>query len=329
MNVTMQVVSSSKIKAIGYDEKEMILYIEFPTGSTYRYFAVEPDVFESFQKAESKGKFFGAYIAGPDRKNPIYRFERVPAKVEAGRIVEAAPAAPAVTDTIPELPADVQELPQRALAVQKQAQEIQIRTDAENTQAANTLKTLKAERAIVQARVDAFKRPAVEAWKAANALEREAIGPYEEAEKMIKAAMLSFSRAEEEKRRRAEAEERRILEQKAREEAEQRSRDEAEREASYAAAQGASKVEVEEIRANPLPVAPVPIAPVVLPSTVTKTAGVSRREKWSFRIVDERLIPREYLMVNESAIRAVATTQKKLAKIPGVEFFDEGTVVVR
>lgn len=68
---------------------------------------------------------------------------------------------------------------------------------------------------------------------------------------------------------------------------------------------------------------------VVVPSTVPKQEGISSRKDWDFRITNEMLIPREYLMVNEKAIRAVVKAQKSLTKIPGVEVFSKDTVSVR
>jgi hypothetical protein len=73
--------------------------------------------------------------------------------------------------------------------------------------------------------------------------------------------------------------------------------------------------------------APAPV--VVLPPAVEKQEGVSMRQTWKYRITDERLIPREYLMVNESAIGAVVRAQKGMTKIPGIQAYSESGVSVR
>ena len=39
-------------------EKERIFQVEFNTGEIYQYYAVPHILFEKFQKAQSKGKYF-------------------------------------------------------------------------------------------------------------------------------------------------------------------------------------------------------------------------------------------------------------------------------
>jgi hypothetical protein len=57
-----------------------------------------------------------------------------------------------------------------------------------------------------------------------------------------------------------------------------------------------------------------------------EAAGVASQEVWRFQIDDPSQLPREYLMPNEAAIRAVVNTQKGLAQIPGVRVWRELTV---
>ena len=45
-----------------------------------------------------------------------------------------------------------------------------------------------------------------------------------------------------------------------------------------------------------------------------------------FRILDEAQIPREYLLVNEAAIRALGKSTKGKAKVNGIEFFEKAQV---
>jgi ATPase subunit of ABC transporter with duplicated ATPase domains len=63
-------------------------------------------------------------------------------------------------------------------------------------------------------------------------------------------------------------------------------------------------------------------APIVT-TEAPKVAGVSFREVWDFEITDEDLIPREYLVVDETKIRRVVTALKGDAKIPGVRVFKQ------
>lgn len=65
-------VSSTAIRAIGYDEKKRILEVEYVGGGTYRYFEVPPHVFLGLYDAESKGAYYDEHV-----KKPGYQFDRV------------------------------------------------------------------------------------------------------------------------------------------------------------------------------------------------------------------------------------------------------------
>jgi hypothetical protein len=68
------------------------------------------------------------------------------------------------------------------------------------------------------------------------------------------------------------------------------------------------------------------VAPVVVPiyaPPIQKQKGESTRKNWKFEIVDEKLIPREYLMVNETSIRGVVSALKGATNIPGVRVYSE------
>jgi len=55
-------VSSSNIASIGYDDDQMILEVEFLSGSLYRYECVSENIFNEFLASNSKGSFFHNYI---------------------------------------------------------------------------------------------------------------------------------------------------------------------------------------------------------------------------------------------------------------------------
>jgi len=60
-NVDMIPVGSSNVEAIGYDEEDQTLYVDFLDkgrgGSRYEYLDVPYEVFEEFQMAGSMGSF--------------------------------------------------------------------------------------------------------------------------------------------------------------------------------------------------------------------------------------------------------------------------------
>lgn len=60
-----------------------------------------------------------------------------------------------------------------------------------------------------------------------------------------------------------------------------------------------------------------------------KLEGVSSRENWDFEIIDENLIPREYLIPDLKKIRGVVKALKSGAKISGVKVFSTSTIVAR
>lgn len=60
--IAMLPVDSSNIKAIGYAPDARVLQVDFLTGSRYRYFAVDQQVFDRFITATSKGQFLNREI---------------------------------------------------------------------------------------------------------------------------------------------------------------------------------------------------------------------------------------------------------------------------
>ena len=71
------VLESKMLSAAAYDDLKQILYLRFRnTGEVYRYFEFAAVDYQSFLRAESKGRFFRAHIR--DR----FRYERM-AKLHA------------------------------------------------------------------------------------------------------------------------------------------------------------------------------------------------------------------------------------------------------
>jgi hypothetical protein len=70
---------------------------------------------------------------------------------------------------------------------------------------------------------------------------------------------------------------------------------------------------------------PVEAPPVVLPAA-PKPTGVTFAEKWTYRVTEESLIPRRYLTVDAKALASLARSMKGKASVPGVEFYNEGSV---
>ena len=60
--IARRVVVSSMMRSAGYDEALAVLEIEFVTGHVYRYHAVPRRDWQGLMDAESKGRYFEAYI---------------------------------------------------------------------------------------------------------------------------------------------------------------------------------------------------------------------------------------------------------------------------
>jgi hypothetical protein len=168
------------------------------------------------------------------------------------------------------------------------------------------------------------------AWEA----EQEKIRAQQEARRREQEVL---RRAEEDRRAREEADRREVAEAEARaararsDEGRRRAQDEADRirrEAAERAAVEKAKADAEQARireeaarkhAELEAAAPPPVARV-------ETKGISTREDWDFEVVDENLVPREFLAIDESKLRRYAKAMKVDAIVPGVRFFSKTIV---
>lgn len=193
-------------------------------------------------------------------------------------------------------------------ALSARATNLAIRDQGGYTQAADWLKTIKGFLKIIEAARVKVTGPLNEALKARNAEARESAQPLLDAESKIKRAMIAFS---DEQDRLAREEQRRQNEIAAKEQ--KRLQEISDR----AAAKGqANKAEEFQERAQSV------VAPVVQVAA-PKVSGVSIPKVWVFEITDEDLIPREYLVVDETRIRRVVTALKGDTKIPGVRVYEQ------
>lgn len=329
--IELAAVQSSRIAAIGYGEEDCILAIRFPptkkapAGKIYHYDEFSLEQWNDFQNAESLGGYFAKYILN----NPQHPCRCVDdgsdqsaSSEEKSMGKEGAPM-----DT-PGLPADAASLKTRALEISQQAKGMVIYSATEFAEAGKRLKQIVLEKKQAQYRVNQIKTPAYQTYKATLQLEKDVITPYTQAEQWIKGGMARYLAEEESQRRRKEASLSVQALRLAEEEAHHLTVEYAELDAQMLESQG----EVEraaQVRQNPIPVMPARVLPVVLQKDVPRIDGVSSRKNWTFRIIDESQLPREYLMPNESAIRQVVRALKDKSNIPGVEVYWEESVAVR
>jgi hypothetical protein len=165
----------------------------------------------------------------------------------------------------------------------------------------------KLEKEIIDTFADA-KAKAFAAHRAVTAAETKHLMPVQEARKIIKQKIDAFVSEQERLR---QAEERRLQEE-ARKAAEQAALDAAE-----AAEKSGDKAQAEAILS-----APIEAAPVVLAKATPKLSTVIRK-MWTFRVVNPNLVPRAYLMIDESKLVQQARATQDTIKVPGVEFYQK------
>jgi hypothetical protein len=57
-----QLVISSELHSVGYDDANRLLEVEFRTGGVYHYFGVPRQAYDALMTAASKGRFFNTQI---------------------------------------------------------------------------------------------------------------------------------------------------------------------------------------------------------------------------------------------------------------------------
>ncbi len=172
-----------------------------------------------------------------------------------------------------------------------------------------------------------MKQAAAKAHKEICTKENTILEPLEQAKQYLSRQIGSFDLRMEQERR---AEEARLQEE---------ARKQAEAEAARLAQENAiaDAITLEQdgdvagalaVLAHPEPVE-VYVPPVVVQREIPKTQGVSGAVDWKFKIVNEALIPREYLMVDEKKLRAIVRAMKDKTNIPGVAVYSEGAARFR
>lgn len=341
----MHPVKSSMLTHLGFDVESFTLFARYSSGALFAYEDVSPEEYERIINAESIGKAF----------NVMQRIKRG-TKLEDARMVpdmEKSGAAPtlerskrfeqqtaheiieAVAKVLPEpivdeLPTpivepthfDTQEKAvETAVAVAAKFAAIEVNNAVQRVQAGELLVEIERER---KARLEWFKPIKDAAYQTHKGIcdrEKDALAPLVLARQQIEARMSTYDR--EEMRVRREQEQRLQKEQEDKEH--ERAKREAEelrlRQAQELETQGRHE-EVTQVLNEPIVPTKRPQPAVILPTQAPAVKGVSSRKTFSFRIDDSALLPRKYLMPDESAIRKVVNALGLDAEIPGVSVSD-------
>lgn len=199
----------------------------------------------------------------------------------------------------------------------KNYQDYAIALPEQYTRAAEDLKKIKAKYKELEDIRKSATGPLDEAKRRIMDWFRGSLDALSNIENIVKREMLSWQQKQEQIRR---VEEARLAEIQ-RKEVERLAK-----KAEEAAAKG--KVEkAEELRQQATEKAM--LTPTVA-STVEKIKGISTRIYWRYRVTNEALIPRDYLIPNHEKLADIAEATKGTLKVEGIEFYsEEGMIAAR
>lgn len=202
----------------------------------------------------------------------------------------------------------------------EQVRQLAVASAAAANDMAAMLVSIKEKAKFIKEKFAGSVKAAYEAHKAVKALENECLAPLEEAEKLAKSKLAAFEMAERERERKLQIE----LQAKAEADA-RKERERLEVEAAKAREAGETEMADAMVEQASMTVA----IPMVVSTERSKTPGVSFTTTWGFEVVDLDLVPREYLVVDEQKLGAVAKATKGALKIPGIKFVEKTGVSAR
>lgn len=205
---------------------------------------------------------------------------------------------------------ETEDVEQKSLTIIEQAKAIKVYDADSYILAGNMFKSLSD----MLKEIDAAFDENISMWnkghKAAVAKKKNYYEPVDTGRRAVKKLMSDYD-LEQERIRQAEQ---RRLEEIARKEEEERRLQEA-----ILAEESGQKEEAQAILEEPVYVAPV----VVAKTTPKMEGGPVYRTVTKFKITDENLIPRQYLVADLVKIGGVVRALKHAANIPGIQVYDE------
>lgn len=263
------------------------------------------------------------------------------------------------TELVPVERADaaVDVVSRRVAEAEAQADALQVSNDAEAQAAAEVLRNIARYKKDAEAERKELVSPLNATVKRINQKFKDAVAPFEAADKRIRAKVGTYQ-AEQDRLRREEEErlerERQERERKAREErerqeaearvkreaAEQEAREadelaKAETDAEMAKLAEEAKHKAEEAKTAEAAIEslPEPTLPKAVVPVVAKPNGVSTRMVWKATLIDKTQVPVEFLIVDEGAINAAMRDGIREnggpPEIPGVKFEQVQQLAVR
>lgn len=205
-------------------------------------------------------------------------------------------------------------LESKSLTLQEKGQALVIQNQATYEQAIEFVKTVKAMQNEVKDAFDPLIEKAHQTHKEAISKRDKYLKPLLALEQLINLRRTTWITEQE----RVQKEEQLRLEREA-----EKKRQDALAKANAARASGnEAKAEKYESKASEI------ITPIAPPKVVPVT-GASYRDDWYAVVVDEKLVPREYLIVDEQKLNKIAKAVKGTLQIPGVQFQSRKIPVTR
>lgn len=201
-------------------------------------------------------------------------------------------------------------LEKNALARRDEAKTIKVTSAAKYNEAAVFVLEIKGMEKTVEELYDQHVKDAHTLHKNLTTARGKLLSPLSEARKLVESSMSAWT-----------LEQNRIAQQKAQADAEaERQRELKEAKKIKDAAE--RKEVIEELKATPVVAESVEIA-------VPRVSGISARKVVKFKVFDARKVPRQFLIVDESAIRAYVKLHGLEAKIGGVEVYEDVQTQIR
>lgn len=180
------------------------------------------------------------------------------------------------------------------------AESFLIQSDEDVDSASKFLKVIAESRKTVEERRQFFVRPLNNHVSAINEMFKKFLAPAVEADRILRGKIATF---------RTEQQRTRLEEQKR----------------IQAAADALQKKLNEEAEAEGVPAAKVMAGTVLAPPSTL--GNVNIRKVWKFDVLDDEMVPREYLVVDEKLIRAAVAGGAR--EIPGVRIYQDEQIAVR
>lgn len=352
----MQPVKSSMLTHLGFDVESFTLFARYNNGALFAYSDISPEQYERIiGDPESVGKAFNRIVRAQGRPagEKLEDAHMVPNMEKSGSAPKLVKRELLITDPkeiakvqsgssgesmgfkMPEPIVDQQPAPivePTSFDTQEKAVETALTVAAKFTMTAiaNLDERHRASQLLIEiererrARVEWFKpikQSAHATWKGICEREAEALNPLVAARSSLEVLMSSYDVQAERVRREQETRLRQEQEQRERERAKKEAEELRLKEAEELEAQGRHE-EVSQRLSEPIVHVPRPQSAVILPSQSSNSKGVAGTKKYTFRIDDEALIPRQYMSVDESKIRRVVNALGLDANIPGVAVSD-------